>query len=113
MKFLIKPSVVAFLLLPAFYYQLKGQQQPLGRVPQRPEVVTVTTNLVQIDVTVVGRDGQPVSDLKADDFEVFEDGKPQSLTHFSFVLAPTGQPQPVTVTRPARSKNTVLDPPLP
>ena len=113
MKSLIKPALVTFLILPAFYCQLKGQQQPPGGAPQRPEVVTVTTNLVQIDVTVIGRDGQPVNDLRADDFEVFEDGKPQSLTHFSFVLAPTGQPQPVIAARPAKGKNAVPDPPLP
>jgi len=106
-------SLVAFLLLATASYQLRGQTQPQSGGTQRPDVVTVTTNLVQIDVTVIGRDGQTVSDLKADDFEVLEDGKPQSLTHFSFVLAPTSQPQPVIVAKPAKGKKAVLDPPLP
>lgn len=115
MKILSRLLLMALLLSAALSFQLRGQpqSQPQSNPPQRPDVVTVTTNLVQIDVTVIGRDGQPVNDLKADDFEVLEDSKPQNLTHFSFVQAPTGQPQPVTVNHPPKNKNAVKDPPLP
>jgi VWFA-related protein len=39
--------------------------------------------LVPIDLRVLDRSGQPVTDLKADDLEVFEDGVPQEIKHFS------------------------------
>ena len=56
---------------------------------QKPEidsqdVVKITTNLVQVDA-VVTKDGKQVTDLTADDFELLEDGKPQTITNFSYV----------------------------
>ena len=39
--------------------------------------------LVQMSVTVVGEDGRLVGDLRREDFEVFEDGERQTLTHFT------------------------------
>jgi VWFA-related protein len=48
------------------------------------EVVRITTNLVQVDV-VVTKDGKQVTDLTPEDFELFEDGRPQKITHFSYI----------------------------
>jgi VWFA-related protein len=49
---------------------------------------------VQVPVEVVGRDGQPVRGLTADDFEIFDEGRPQPLTSFRVVdlnlLEPAG-----------------------
>src|SRR5579884_1021666 len=42
-------------------------------------------NLVQVDVVVTDSHGQRVPDLKSDDFEVLQDGKPQKITHFLYV----------------------------
>ena len=39
--------------------------------------------IVQMAATVVDEDGRLVGDLRRDDFEIFEDGQPQELTHFS------------------------------
>ena len=49
------------------------------------------TNVVRVDVTVVDRSGLPVPTLTAEDFEVREDGQPQSITSFKFVEA-SGEP---------------------
>lgn len=48
------------------------------------DVVRISTNLVQIDA-IVTKDGKLVSDLKAEDFEIFEDGKKQTITSFSYI----------------------------
>ena len=39
--------------------------------------------IVQMAATVVDADGRLVGDLGRDDFEIFEDGQPQPLTHFT------------------------------
>jgi len=48
--------------------------------------------LVTIDVVATDRSGRPVHDLKASDFELFEDGKSQPIKTFEFIdasMAPT------------------------
>ncbi len=46
-------------------------------------------NFVRVDVIVSGRDGKPVTDLAARDFEVFEDDVPQQIQSFKLVEART------------------------
>lgn len=55
--------------------------------PVQDETVRVRINLVQADVTVTDKEGKPVADLRPEDFEIFEDGKRQQITHFSYVSA--------------------------
>src|SRR5688500_15364810 len=43
--------------------------------------------LVTIDVVATDRSGRPVHDLKAADFELFEDGKSQPIKTFEFIDA--------------------------
>jgi VWFA-related protein len=49
------------------------------------DVVRITSNLVQIDAVVTDKKGRQVTDLKADEFEILSDGKPQKITNFSYV----------------------------
>jgi VWFA-related protein len=51
---------------------------------QSDDVVRITTNLVQIDA-VVTKNGKPVKDLKAEDFEIFEDGRRQEIISFAYI----------------------------
>ncbi len=109
----MRPKVVALLIVSLLLLPVRAQQpgtqnrpqtpkppgQPVKFPPQRLEpdpqkkspqtidqddVVRITTNVVQIDA-VVTRDGKLVTDLKADDFEIFEDKKPQTITNFSYI----------------------------
>jgi len=43
----------------------------------------VGVDLVHFNVAVTGRQGQPIGGLTIDDFEVFEEGKPQTIKFFS------------------------------
>ena len=47
-------------------------------------------DLVQIGVTVIDRDGAFITDLTQDDFEILEEGQPQTMTYF----APGDQSEP-------------------
>src|SRR5437868_1698498 len=82
-----------FSMLPASYAQQSSASPTPKQTPATPEkmpeidsqdVVRITTNLVQVDVVVTKGD-KVVSDLQPDDFEIFEDGKPQTITNFSYV----------------------------
>jgi VWFA-related protein len=50
----------------------------------RPPVFRSNTNLVRVDVVVRDKDGKVVKGLKDTDFLVLEDGKPQTVTSFTF-----------------------------
>ena len=59
--------------------------------PQSPSaapVVRVTTSLVQVDAVVTDKNDRHVTDLTAADFEIFEDGRRQEITHCSYVALP-------------------------
>src|SRR6187549_2118637 len=50
-------------------------------------------NFVTVDAYVSDSKGQPVTDLKQSDFEIFEDNKPQKIEQFRF-LKVDGNPKP-------------------
>jgi Ca-activated chloride channel family protein len=52
------------------------------------EVLRISANLVSVPVSVMNRQGQYVVDLHQSDFRVYEDGKEQTIVHFSNVDQP-------------------------
>lgn len=56
-------------------------------VEEDADVVKISTALIQVDVTVTDKDGKAVTDLKPEDFEIYENGEKQEITNFSFVGA--------------------------
>lgn len=78
---------------------------------QDDDVVRITTNLVQIDAVVTDRDGRQVTDLRPEDFEILENGRPQTITNFSYVaLTPGAQPTASPTRRNDADRNA---PPVP
>src|SRR5262245_1896755 len=61
--------------------QTLSAQQPAS---QAPPTFKSSGNLVLVDVVVRDRSGAAVRDVKADDFEVLEDGKRQEILTFAF-----------------------------
>ena len=80
-----KPLLFASLVL-LIASALENAQVPTPS-PAKPEddVVKITTSLVQIDVTVTDQDNHPIHDLKPGDFEIYQNGKKQEISNFSFV----------------------------
>src|SRR6185369_12685030 len=85
------------VLLPALAQTLPAPPAvPQKKSDDQDEVVKITTNLVQVDA-VVTKDGKMVTDLTADDFEIYEDGKKQAITSFAYISNVPGTiSQPVT-----------------
>lgn len=83
----MKKSILAPLLIFIFAAALAAQQTPSPTPPAADDadVVKISTNLIQLDVTVTDSKGKPVTGLKPEDFEVYENGKKQTITNFSFV----------------------------
>lgn len=77
-----KRVTLAALVLLCTLLPVLGQDKPVGS--KDDDVVKITTNLVQVDV-VVTKDGKPVPNLRAEDFELYEDGRRQEITSFAFI----------------------------
>jgi VWFA-related protein len=50
--------------------------------------LSTTTNLVNVDVMVVDKDGNPISTLGRKNFKIYDDGVPQTLSNFGTSQAP-------------------------
>jgi VWFA-related protein len=64
------------------------------QAPQPPVTFKVEVNYVEVDASVTDAQGNFVRDLTRDDFQIVEDGKPQSLTAFSMVDIPVTRTDP-------------------
>ncbi len=74
---LFKPSKV-LLALAALYIIAAASQ-----VTAQDEVIKIETSLVNLNVLVLDRQGRRVSGLTREDFELYEDGARQEITHFT------------------------------
>lgn len=72
----------------------QGQRTSAARQPDRqgpPVTFKVDVSYVEMDAVVVDSRGTFVRDLKKDDFQVLEDGKPQLITAFGLVDIPVAR----------------------
>lgn len=87
-----RQTLLALVLTLSFLTPLIGQEpqkkDDQKKVAQKKDdVVSVTTNLVQIDVVVTDKNGKQVSNLGPEDFEISEDNKKRVITNFSYIAA--------------------------
>ena len=79
------------LVVPPLDAPARQPQPPEQRGPQQQEKQTVEagkrlrveSNLVLVDSTVKDKAGHVIGDLKKEDFEIYEDGQRQEVSHFS------------------------------
>src|SRR5262245_50053993 len=71
-------------------------QQTTPPAPQQPGLTFRTTaNYVEVDAIVTDERGNVVRNLESADFEVIEDGKPQTLSVCSFIDIPVQRADPL------------------
>ncbi|MCC7309441.1 MAG: VWA domain-containing protein [Acidobacteria bacterium] len=75
-------AITLSLVLVALSY---GQAASPTPTPSEGDVVKISTTLIQIDVTVTDKKGKVITDLRPDEIEVYENGKKQDVSHFSFI----------------------------
>lgn len=91
-------------LVCAFLFASNSFSQTVKPSPTPPlgadeDVVKISTALIQVDVTVTDKNGKVITDLKSEEIEVYENGKKQEISNFSFVSnvkTITEQPKPIT-----------------
>ncbi|HEY3102515.1 MAG TPA: VWA domain-containing protein, partial [Pyrinomonadaceae bacterium] len=59
-----------------------------GEEVDEGDIVRVETQLVSVPAVVTDRNDHPITGLRLENFEVFEDGKPQRLTNFATTETP-------------------------
>jgi VWFA-related protein len=72
---------------------LRAGQAPAGQAPAAPPASQTPTfkvqvDFVEVDTIVTDARGNYVHDLKKEDFQIFEDGKPQAITNFAPIDIP-------------------------
>jgi VWFA-related protein len=71
-----------------------NEQKPNTNTSKEPDevdegdVVRVDTQLVAVPAVVTNAEGRPLSDLKRENFVVYEDGQPQTLANFGTTQTP-------------------------
>jgi VWFA-related protein len=87
MRRIIPCIVLALSLIVSFFpgahSQTSTANQPQN-VIQSNQTLRTNTRLVVVDVVATDSKGQPVPDLKASDFTLLEEGKPQKISGFNF-----------------------------
>ena len=78
----IASSLLTFLIAVGPMTTASGQQKTPPQTDQ-DEVIRIKTDLVQLRAVVTDKKGQPVDNLKQDDFEILENGRAQPVSFFS------------------------------
>ncbi|MBL8182420.1 MAG: VWA domain-containing protein [Blastocatellia bacterium] len=111
------PVIILSVLLPALS---SSAQTPVAKPTPTPndEIVRISTNLIQLDVSVTNPKGKPITDIRRDEIEIYENGKKQDISGFRFVSSvretvantpvdKNAPPLPPSLTRPENVRRTI------
>ena len=101
-------SLVLVLAAGPLFAQKSDLKPPLPGQTVREEARVV---VVEVPVNVTDKSGHPVENLTAEDFEIFDDGKPQKITGFEVLDQRKGIPPPLpgeAPINPAASRHFML-----
>jgi Ca-activated chloride channel family protein len=76
------------ILFSAFLY-ISAAHIAIAQDPEKP--IRIDTELATFEVLVEDQNGKPVHGLKAEDFRIFENGKPKKIDFFQPVLSDVGK----------------------
>jgi len=73
----------------------QGQSSVQTQRPGPPGTIRVRVRLIPVDVIVTDSNDRPVAGLKAEDFQIFENGRLQDIRHFAVqTFSETAAPEP-------------------
>ncbi len=82
-KYLLALSFCLLGAAASFAQEVKPSPRPAP--PADNDVVKISTNLIQVDVTVIDSKGKVITDLRPEEIEIYENGQKQKISHFSFI----------------------------
>lgn len=82
---IILKTIAFILFFLTIFLGLNTNISSSPQTQQEPLEYEVEVVLIEIPVYVVDRKGNPVLDLKLEDFVLYEDGKKQKITHFALI----------------------------
>ena len=92
----------------------RAQQPPAPTRPADQAIFRLSVSLVQLDAVVTDKKGRHVSTLGRDDFEVYQDGRPQPVVAVSYVDTDDGwvdtsglPPLPVEALKPEDARRVI------
>jgi VWFA-related protein len=93
MKHLFRSTTRAVLMMTAVAVAAQAPTEPPAQPPSTPQegpnvTFKVEINYVEVDARVLDAEGRFVRDLSKEDFQLFEDGKPQTIDQFALVNIP-------------------------
>jgi VWFA-related protein len=77
-------TCLAWILAASAQQQTPVQQQPNAPLQKQTYKFETTTQLVVVNVSAKDKNGKPIENLKASDFTITEDGKPQQIKVFEY-----------------------------
>ncbi len=101
-------AIIIFVLAFSQFAYTQSPTQQLTPSPEDNDVVKISTNLIQIDVSVTDAKGKVITDLKPNEIEIYENGEKQNITNFSFISSVRA----TTETPKVIDKNAIPVPPV-
>ncbi|MBZ5499875.1 MAG: VWA domain-containing protein [Acidobacteriia bacterium] len=96
---LVGSGMLCFLTSVGFQQQALPGHSPQtaakSKDPSQDQLIRVHVRLVPVTVIVTDAKDRPVTDLKAEDFQLLENGKPQEIRHFVIQRLAAAAPEPV------------------
>jgi VWFA-related protein len=82
----IRQSMLGLIMLCILAASAQSQEKKEPKKTADDDVIKVTANLVNFDVIVKDKKGRVITDLKPEDFTVYENGVPQKIEFFDSTL---------------------------
>ncbi|MEP7036732.1 MAG: hypothetical protein ABI891_00165 [Acidobacteriota bacterium] len=92
------PSKIIFLSCLILFFSVSVfSQTPTATPPEdNGYVIKISTTLIQLDVIVTDKKGNQITDLKPEDFEIYENGKKRDISNFSYIFSSNGSAKKAT-----------------
>ncbi len=101
-----KLLIFTFFVLSVSVFGQNPQPTATPPVQDEEEIIRISSSLVQTDFIVLDKNGKQVRDLKQSDIEIFQDGKRQDISNFSYISSASNE-------RPKFDKKAVPIPSVP